>query len=187
MKTLHKLFVDALAEIYDAEIRLVGAMPLMAVAATCPFLKEAILTHFKETEEHVTNLNRVFKLIDERSKRKTSETTIALLNESNEIMSHFKGYPVINAALIAAFQKIEHYEIASYGCLRDWATVLGYEEVAEILQEILSQDKTANQSFTELARALSNREALQEVVPGGHCSETDDQVMVALHGSNPIG
>lgn len=163
MKTLKKLFIDSLAEIYDAEVRLVGAMPLMAVAATCPFLQEAILTHLKETETRVAKLDKIFKLIDERSKRRTSETTIALLNESAEIMSHFKGFPVINAALIAALQKIEHYEIASYGCLRDWATVLGYDEAADLLQEILNDDKATNQAFTELARSLSNREALYEV------------------------
>lgn len=182
MKTLKKLFVDALAEIYDAEIRLVGAMPLMAVAATCPFLKEAILAHFTETEGHVRNLDRIFKIIDERSKRKTSETTIALLNESNEIMSHFKGYPVINAALIASFQKIEHYEIASYGCLRDWATVLGHEEAAEILQEILNEDKAANASLTDLARSLSNREALHEEVRTREYSEANDPVLVCNNG-----
>lgn len=178
MKTLKKLFIDALAEIYDAEVRLVGAMPLMAVAATCPFLKEAILAHFKETEDHVTKLDSVFQLIDERSKRKTSETTIALLNESNEIMSHFKGFPVINAALIASFQKIEHYEIASYGCLRDWAAVLEHDEAAELLQEILNEDKAANQSLTELARALSNREALQEEAPSRENSDAADQVLM---------
>ncbi|CAN5822572.1 ferritin-like domain-containing protein [soil metagenome] len=179
MKTLNKLFVDALAEIYDAEIRLVGAMPLMAVAATCPFLKEAILTHFKETEGHLTNLDRIFKLIDERSKRKTSETTIALLNESNEIMAHFKGFPVINAALIAALQKIEHYEIASYGCLRDWAAVLGHEEAADLLQEILNDDKATNQAFTELARSLSNREALKEDALIREHRDTDDHILMS--------
>jgi ferritin-like metal-binding protein YciE len=178
MKTLKKLFNDSLAEIYDAEVRLVGAMPLMAVAATCPFLKEAALAHLRETEEHVTILDRVFKLIRERSKRKTSETTIALLNESSEIMSHFKGFPVINAALIAALQKIEHYEIASYGCLRDWAAVLGYDEAAELLQEILNDDKAANQSLTELARSLSNREALIEAAPGREDWHAEEELLI---------
>ena len=77
-------------------------------------------------------------------------------------MSHFRGFPVINAALIAAVQKIEHYEIASYGCLRDWATVLGNKEAADILQEILDEEKATNHSLTELARSRSNQEALSE-------------------------
>lgn len=162
MKTLKKLFLDGLAEIYDAEVRLVWSMPQMALAATCKYLKEAILSHLKETEGHVARLETIFQSLGERTKRKTSEATIALLNESNDIMTHFKGFPVINAALIAAVQKIEHYEIASYGCLRDWASVLGNKEAADILQEILDEDKATNQLLTELARSFSNHEALSE-------------------------
>lgn len=165
MKTLQKLFVDSLAEIYDAEARIVWAMPSMAVAATCPFLQEAIVAHLRETVMHVATLDKIFKLIEERSKRKTSETTIALLNESAEIMSHFKGFPVMNAALIAALQKIEHYEIASYGCLRDWAAVLGYDEAGDLLQGVLNDGKATNQAFTELARSFCNGEALYEGAP----------------------
>lgn len=181
MKTLKKLFSDGLAEIYDAEIRLIADMPLMAVAATCPFLKEATLIHLRETENHVKHLEKIFNLIEERTKRKTSETTIALLNESNEIMSYFKGFPVINAALIASLQKIEHYEIASYGCLRDWATVLGHDEAADLLQEILNDDKATNLALTELARSLCNREALHEIAQSETNYDAGEQVLMGSH------
>ena len=165
MNTLKQLFLDGLAEIYDAESRLVWSMPQMATAATCPLLRGAILSHLQETKAHVARLEAIFQSLGERARRKTSEATIALGNERHEIMSRVRGFPVVNAALIAVVQKIEHYEIASYGCLRDWAAVLRNTEAAAILQEILDENKTTNQSLTELARARSNQHALSEHAP----------------------
>lgn len=162
MKTLKKLFLDGLAEIYDAEKRLAWSMPQMVASATCVHLQDAMAANLQETQEHVSRLEGIFDSLGEKVRRKTNETTIALLDESLEIMSSFEGFPVINAALIALVQKIEHYEIAFYGCLRDWAAVLGEKEVADILQEILDEDKATNQSLTELARSRSNLEALSE-------------------------
>ncbi len=162
MKTLNKLFLDGLAEIYDTESRLVWTMPQMAAAATCPLLQTMILSHLKETKTHVAKIESIFQSIGERIRRKTSEATIAFVNESQDIMIRFRGFPVVNAALIAAVQKIEHYEIASYGCLRDWAALLQHQEAAEILQEILDEDKATNQTLTELARTRSNQQALSE-------------------------
>lgn len=164
--TLRKLFLDRLAVIYDAEIRLVAALQQMAAVATCVRLQEAIVTHLEEKKSHVLTLDSIFSSIGIKANRKTSEATIALLYESHEIIAQFKGFPVINAALIASVQKIEHYEIASYGCLRDWAAVLGHEEVAVMLQKILDQDKATNQTLTDLARSHSNKEALSEKVLG---------------------
>ncbi|MEQ1751545.1 MAG: DUF892 family protein, partial [Prosthecobacter sp.] len=128
--------------------------------ATSPLLQEAITLHLEEKKDHVLKLDGVFAALGERAARKTSEATIALLYESHEIISNYKGYPVINAALIAAVQKIEHYEIASHGCLRDWAMVLGQESVSATLQIILDQDKATNRTLTHLARTSSNQEAL---------------------------
>jgi ferritin-like metal-binding protein YciE len=160
MQTLKKLFLDGLAEIYDAETRLAWSMPRLVASATCDILQDAMAAHLVETEEHVLKLEGIFDSLGERARRKTNETTISLLNESLEVMSAFKGGPVINAALISIVQKIEHYEIATYGCLCDWAAVLGEKEVAGILQEMLDEDHAANQFLTELARSRSNREAL---------------------------
>jgi ferritin-like metal-binding protein YciE len=162
LMTLRTLFLDRLAMIYDAEIRLTEAMQQMATAATCDSLQEAIKAHLQEKKDHVASLQAVFESLGEKTWRKTSEATIALLYESHDVVTHFKGFPVINAALIAAVQKIEHYEIASYGCLRDWAAVLGCKEVAATLQKILDQDKATNRTLTELARTRSNQEALHE-------------------------
>lgn len=160
MKTLKDLFLDELQDMYDAEQRIVKALPKMAKAATSEDLKEAILSHLEETKGHVTKLEQVFECFDENAKAKTCEATKGLLEEGDEIAAEFKGSAAINAALIAAAQKVEHYEMASYGCLQEWAGLLGNEDAAEILRNILEEEKAANNSLTELARASSNEEAL---------------------------
>ncbi len=162
MKTLKDLFLDELADMYDAEQRIVRALPKMAKAATCTHLQAAIQSHLKETEGHVTKLEKVFKAFDEKAKAKKCEATVGLLEEGDEIAADFKGSPAINAALISAAQKVEHYEIASYGCLHEWAGLLGNQEAAGLLESILGEEKSANEALTELARSSSNSEALEE-------------------------
>ena len=162
MKTLKDLFLDELADIYDAERRIVKALPKMGKAATCPGLKAAIDSHLKETEGHVKKLEEVFRCLDLKAKGKTCEATVGLLEEGDEIAADFKGSPAINAALISAAQKVEHYEIASYGCLQEWAELLGHNEAAVLLGGILEEEKAANQSLTNLARDGNNQEALGE-------------------------
>ena len=176
MKTLKDLFLDELADMYDAERRLVKALPKMSKAATCPKLKAAILAHLKETEGHVTKLEQVFQTFDQKAKGKTCEATVGLLKEGDEIAADFKGSPAINAALISAAQKVEHYEMASYGCLHEWAGLLGNPKAAGLLEDILGEEKAANEGLTELARASSNEEALCECGSDGS-SEDDEQVM----------
>ena len=128
MKTLKNLFFDELADMYDAERRLVKALPKMAKAATCPDLRAAIQSHLKETEGHVRKLEQVFRSFGEKAKGQTCEATVGLLEEGDEIAADFKGSPAINAGIISAAQKVEHYEMASYGCLHEWAALLGNEK-----------------------------------------------------------
>lgn len=160
MKTLQDLFLDEVADMYDAERRIVKALPKMAKAATCDKLKKAILSHLKETEGHVRKLEQVFQSFNKKAKGKTCEATVGLLKEGDEIAADFKGSPAINAGLISAAQKVEHYEMASYGCLHEWAGLLGNQKAADLLEEILGQEKAANEKLTELARSSSNKEAL---------------------------
>ncbi len=160
MKTLKSLFLDELADMYDAEHRIIKALPKLAKAATCPDLRKAIQSHLKETEGQVRKLEQVFKSFGLKAKRKTCEATVGLLREGDEIAAEFKGSPAINAALIAAAQKVEHYEIASYGCLHEWAEVLGKQEAAGLLKQILDEEKGADESLNELAHASLNQEAL---------------------------
>jgi len=162
MKLLKDLFMDELADMYDAERRIVKALPKMAKAATCEDLKRAIQSHLKETESHVKKLEQVFQSFNEKVKGKTCEATMGLLEEGEEIAAEFKGSPAINAALIAVAQKVEHYEIASYGCLHEWAELLGNKEAAGLLKQILDQEKGANESLNELAHSSLNQEALGE-------------------------
>jgi len=187
MKTLKDLFLDELADTYDAERRTVKALPKMAKAATCDKLKKAILAHLKETEGHVTKLEQVFQLFDEPAKGKTCEATVGLLEEGDEIASDFKGSPAINAALISAAQKVEHHEMAAYGCLHEWAGLLGNKEAAELLLEILGEEKAANDSLTTLARASSNAEALGESDEKGPEETADSGLGNPRRGIRPVG
>ncbi len=107
-------------------------------------------------------IESVYNAFDEEARRKKCEATVGLLAEGDEIAADYQGSPVINAALISAAQKVEHYEIASYGCLHEWAKLLENEEAADLLEEILDEEKAANDTLTELARSHGNPEALEE-------------------------
>jgi ferritin-like metal-binding protein YciE len=159
MKHLKDLFLDELADIYDAEHRILKALPKMIKAATSDDLKEALQSHLEETEGHVTKVEQVFEAFDETAKGKKCDATVGLLEEGDEIAKDNKGEPTINAAIISACQKVEHYEVASYGCLHAWAVKLENNEAAALLEEILGEEKAANDKLTELSDA-SNDEAL---------------------------
>ena len=162
MQALNELFLGELADMYDAERRILKALPKMAKSATSPKLKKAFLAHQKETEGHVKRLEQVFVCFDKKAKGKTCEATKGLLEEGDEIAADFKGSPALNAALISAAQKVEHYEMASYGCLHEWARLLGNKKAAALLKANLDEEKAANDSLNELALADSNEEALGE-------------------------
>jgi len=187
MRTLKNLFLDELADRYDAEKRLVLAMPKMIRVATCTHLQKLIQSHLKETASHVKTLEKVFRSFGEKPRAKTCEATIGLLRESDEVASDNKGWPVVNAALISVAQKIEHYEIATYGCLRGWARLLGNTEAAGLLQEILVEEKAANHALSELARSRSNIEALGEYAGDKPCTNgSDAQPVNRRRGIRPL-
>ena len=107
-------------------------------------------------------LEQVFQSLDKKAKGQTCKTTMALLEEGGDIVTEFKGSPALNAALISAAQKVEHHEIASYGALHEWAKLLGNSRAADLLEEILGEEKAANATLTELALNSSDKEALGE-------------------------
>jgi ferritin-like metal-binding protein YciE len=162
MKTLQDLFFNELSDIYDAERRIAKALPKMAKAATSAPLKKAFELHLKQTEGHVVKVGQVFECFDRKAKGKTCEATVGLLKEGEEMVASFEGSPAINAALIAAAQKVEHYEMATYGCLHEWAILLGNKKAASLLQEILDEEGETNKSLTALARTSSNEDAMEE-------------------------
>lgn len=159
MKTLEDLFLKELECMYDAESRIIKMLSTTATAASCWKLKKAVLDHLLETEGHVMKLELVFGCFDGRVNGKTSKATTGLVEQGAEIAVEFAGSPAINAALIAFLQKVEHYEIAAYTCLEEWALLLGYPEAADIIGDILAEENAAKLKFAELARSTSNEEA----------------------------
>lgn len=176
MSSLKDLFLDELADMYDAEKRIAKGLQKLAKAATNEELKDAFMTHLEETQGHVTKLESVFQALGQKAKGKACKATIGLLEEADEISSDNKGSPTINAALISAAQKVEHYEIGSYGTLREWATLLGNDEAAEIIGEILSEEEGANDKLTDIAESAANQEAMTEDSEEG---EEEENIPVA--------
>jgi ferritin-like metal-binding protein YciE len=160
---LKELFVDGLKDIYWAEKNLAKALPKMAKASTSEELRTAFETHTKETEEHISRLEEIFGMIDEKAQAKKCAAMEGLLEEGNEIISSTdKDTMVRDCGLIMAAQKVEHYEIASYGTLRNIARTLGHSDVADILQTTLDEEGNTDHLLTELAEAYVNEEASAE-------------------------
>jgi ferritin-like metal-binding protein YciE len=156
MKKLEELFLDALGDAYYAEQQLVKALPKMAKAATHDDLREAFESHLTETEHHVELCEEIFQLFGKEAKAKKCPAILGIIDEAEELISENKKSPTINAALILGGQKAEHYEIASYGTLREWAKHLQREDAAELLDEILEQEKAADAKLTKLAQERCN-------------------------------
>jgi ferritin-like metal-binding protein YciE len=159
METLQELYLDELKDIYDAENQLLKALPKMAKTATNEELKAAFETHLEQTEEHVARLERIFEELGEKPKGKKCEAMKGLVEEGKQMMEEEAEEEVMDAGLICAAQKVEHYEIASYGCLRTYAEMLGFDEQAELLQETLDEEKDTDDNLTELAVSCINLEA----------------------------
>lgn len=160
---LKELFVDGLKDIYWAEKNLAKALTKMSKNATSEELKAAFEQHTTETEEHAERLEQVFERIGEKAQAKKCAAMEGLIEEANEILnSTDKGTMVRDCGLIMAAQKVEHYEIASYGTLRNIARTLGHNDVADMLQQTLDQEGETDHKLTELAEAYVNEEASVE-------------------------
>jgi ferritin-like metal-binding protein YciE len=162
LDTLNKLYVEELRDIYNAENQLLKALPKMAKAASSAELKQAFEDHLEETKEHVDRLEEIFKGLDESPKGKTCKAMKGLVEEGSEILEEEGEESVLDAGIIAAAQKVEHYEIASYGTVRTWANLLGEDEAAELLQQTLDEEGDADKRLNELAEEIVNPEALSE-------------------------
>jgi ferritin-like metal-binding protein YciE len=156
MKTLEALFLDALADSYYAEQQLVEALPKMAKEATQDDLRTAFESHLTETEHHVELCEEIFEMFGQKAKAKKCPAILGIIDEAEDLISENKKSPTINAALILAGQKAEHYEIATYGTLREWAKQLQREDAARVLDEILAEEKNADNKLTELAQEHCN-------------------------------
>ena len=157
--TLRDLFLEQLRDAYHAEGQLVKALPKMAKAATDPKLRKAFEKHLEETKGQVDRLERVFEAIGEKARRKACKAMEGLIEEGKEWIEEDAEPDVMDAGLIAAAQKVEHYEIATYGCLCAWAKQLDLADAVELLAETLEEEKAADVKLTELAESHINAEA----------------------------
>jgi ferritin-like metal-binding protein YciE len=131
----------------------------MEKAAQSPGLKKAFAKHHTETEGHVKRLEQVFKEIDEKPQGKTCDAIVGITDEGAEIMADYKGSPALDAGLLAAAQAVEHYEISRYGTMKTWAEELGLSESVKLLQDTLDEEKTTDETLTEIAEAVVNQRA----------------------------
>jgi len=158
-KTLRDLFHDTLKDIYFAEKKILTALPKMAKAAQAQDLKAAFEKHETETEGHVERLEKVFAEIDESPRGKTCDAIVGIIDEGQEVMKEYKGTPALDAALLAAAQAVEHYEISRYGTLRTWAQELGLSQSMKLLDATLAEEKKTDEALTQLAEDSVNQHA----------------------------
>lgn len=157
--TMDDLFVEQIQDLYDAEQRLVEALPKMAHAATSPQLRSAFEQHLGQTENHVKRLEQVFADIGRQANRETCKGMKGLISEGSEIIEAKGDSGVKDAALIAAAQRVEHYEMAGYGAARSFAQALGRADLANLLQQTLDEEGQADKKLTEIALQSSNPKA----------------------------
>jgi ferritin-like metal-binding protein YciE len=162
LDTLEKLYISELRDLYSAENQLLKALPKMAKGASSPELKEAFEKHLEQTKGHVERLEELFGQLDESPKGKTCKAMKGLIEEGSEILNEEGEDSVLDAGLIVAAQKVEHYEIASYGSVRTFANLLGQDEAATLLQSTLDEESETNEVLNQLAESVVNQEALTE-------------------------
>jgi ferritin-like metal-binding protein YciE len=154
--SLQDLFLDQIRDLYDAEQRIVKALPKMIDSAQAPELKQAFQHHLQETEQHVTRLERIFNQIGTDAKRETCQAMKGIIEEGEQMVDA-KGDPAVrDAALIAAAQRVEHYEMAGYGTARTFALQLSLTEPASLLEQTLREEKAADETLTQVAESRVN-------------------------------
>jgi ferritin-like metal-binding protein YciE len=161
LNSLQELFTYELGDIYSAEKQLVKALPKMARKASNPLLKQAIEDHLRETENHVARLEGIFGRLDCKVPSKTCKAMKGLIDEGSEVAGESGDPDVLDAGIIGAAQRVEHYEIAAYGCARTYAEKLGDEAAVELLQTTLDEEKATDQKLNDLAKQMINPRAAE--------------------------
>jgi ferritin-like metal-binding protein YciE len=159
LDSLETLYIEELRDLYNAENQLVKALPKMVKAASSPELKQGFEDHLEQTKEHVERLDEIFEKLNKKPSGKTCHAMKGLIEEGSEIIAEGGEDFVVDAALIAAAQKVEHYEIAGYGTVRTWAEMLGDDDAAELLQQTLDEEGETDKKLTELAEEIVNVQA----------------------------
>jgi ferritin-like metal-binding protein YciE len=159
--TLHDMFLDELRDTYDAEKQLTKALPKLAKAATNAQLRTAFETHLQETHGQIDRLERIFASLDEKVRGKHCDGIEGIIEEGKSIMEEELDETTMDACLIAAGQRAEHYEMAAYGTLVAWARAMGYTEAAKLLQQTLDEEKAADKKLSGLADSGINQSAAE--------------------------
>jgi ferritin-like metal-binding protein YciE len=159
LHTLEDLFLHELRDLYNAEHQITKALNKLIKKAMSPELQSALEEHLTETEDQIERLDRIFEILDQRAKGIKCHGMEGLLTEGNELLSEDADPPVQDAGLIASCQKVEHYEMAGYGTVRTWAQILGQEEIAQLLQQTLDEEKAMDERLNQIAEHIVNKEA----------------------------
>jgi len=163
--TLHDAFLDELRDSYDAEKQLTKALTKLAKAASSPKLRQAFESHLEETKGHVERLEQVFESLDEKVRGKHCDGIAGIIEEGKSIMEEDFEETTMDACLIAAGQRAEHYEMAAYGTLVAWAQAMGHSEAATLLQQTLDEEKAADKKLSGLAEGGINQSAADAAHP----------------------
>src|SRR5688572_12750037 len=178
-KTLHDAFIDELRDTYDAEKQLTKALPKLAKAASNPTLRAAFESHLDETKGQVERLEQVFESLDEKVRGKHCDGIAGIIEEGKSIMEEDFDEETMDACLIAAGQRAEHYEMAAYGTLIAWAEAIGHTEAIRLLQQTLNEEKAADKKLSGLAESGINRGAAD----AAHSEEEDEEPVGAGSGA----
>ncbi len=160
-ESLQQLYVNELRDLMSAEHMILKALPKMAEKASHSGLKEAFRMHEQQTRQHVQRLEQVFSMIGMKAEEKTCKGMEGIIEEGQEVMKEYSDSDVLDAALIAAAQRVEHYEIAAYGCVRTYANVLGLTNQEDLLQQTLNEEGTTDHRLTQIADEVVNIDALK--------------------------
>ena len=169
MESVLELLVEQMRDLYDAEKQLVKALPKMAKAASNEQLQQAFQNHLEQTQEHVQRLERAFEMIGTTAKSKPCAGMKGLVEEGKETLEEDLSESLLDSAIICGAQKVEHYEIAGYGTMIAWANSIGLEEVAQVFQETLQEEKEADEKLTQVAEEILSELAQSE----GSAEETE--------------
>ena len=173
--TLHDAFIDELRDAYDGERQLTKALAKLAKTATAPPLREAFQSHLEETQGQIERLEQVFNSLDEKARGKHCEGIAGIIDEGKSIMEQDFDDDTMDACLIAAGQRAEHYEMAAYGTLVAWARAMGHTEAADLLQQILDEEKAADEKLSSLAEGGIN----QGAADAAHTDEDEEPAAVS--------
>jgi len=176
--TLHDAFLDELRDAYDAEKQLTKALPKMAKAASSPQLRKAFENHLKETQGQIGRLEKAFASLDEKARGKHCDGIEGIIEEGQSVMEEDFDETTMDACLIAAGQRAEHYEMAAYGTLVAWAKAMGHSEAASLLQQTLDEEKAADAKLSALAEGGINEQAAD----GAHADNEEEGAPALVGG-----